>query len=177
MIVINSKDVPAVATKDEIVGGGTVMRKTLIDTKDTGGFGALLVTFKPGARLNFHTHTYEQFLYVVEGKGIVATKTEEKVVEPGTMVFIAPGGSALARSDQGLKLRGHLHPEAGHQAGGIKGRHENEPVARSQKDRPRNRPENGGKRAGSGHLRQCQPAPAALGEKTAASHYPHLPPL
>jgi quercetin dioxygenase-like cupin family protein len=91
MIVVDSKNVKEVETKDEIVGKGPVLRKMLIDAKDTGGFGALLVTFKPGAKLNFHTHTYEQILYVTEGKGIVATKTEEKTVTPGTIVFIAPG--------------------------------------------------------------------------------------
>jgi quercetin dioxygenase-like cupin family protein len=51
----------------------------------------LLVSFGKGARLNFHVHTYEQFLYVTEGKGIVATKTEEKIVTPGMTVYIAPG--------------------------------------------------------------------------------------
>ena len=63
----------------------------MIDAKDTGGFGILLVTFNPGARLNFHTHTFEQILYVTEGKGIVATKQEEQTVTPGTVIFIAPG--------------------------------------------------------------------------------------
>jgi quercetin dioxygenase-like cupin family protein len=91
MIIVNSKDVKEVETNDEIVGKGPVHRKALLDSKDTGGFGALLVTFGPGARLNFHTHTFEQILYVTEGKGIVATKSEEKTVTPGTIVFIAPG--------------------------------------------------------------------------------------
>jgi quercetin dioxygenase-like cupin family protein len=91
MIVINSKDVKAVETSDEIVAKGPVTRKELISTKETGGFGALLVTFAPGARLNFHTHTAEQMLYVTEGKGIVATKEKEYVVTPGAMIYIAPG--------------------------------------------------------------------------------------
>jgi quercetin dioxygenase-like cupin family protein len=91
MIVINSKDVQATETRDEIVGRGPVHRKMLIDTKDTGGFGALLVSFGPGARLNFHTHDYEQILYVTEGKGIVATKSKEYVVTPGATVYIEPG--------------------------------------------------------------------------------------
>ena len=91
MIVVNSSSVEAVETKDEIVGKGEVMRKSLIDSGDTGGFGVMLVTFNPGAKLNFHTHTYEQILYVTEGKGIVATKDEEKIVTPGTVVYIEPG--------------------------------------------------------------------------------------
>jgi len=91
MIVVNSDNVETVETRDEIVGKGPVYRKTLIDPEDTGGFGVLLVTFSPGARLNFHTHTYEQILYVTEGKGIVATRDKEQVVTPGTGVFIPPG--------------------------------------------------------------------------------------
>jgi quercetin dioxygenase-like cupin family protein len=91
MIVVNSENVAAVETKDEIVGKGPVQRKALIDTKDTGGFGVLLVTFGPGARLNFHAHTYEQILYVTEGRGIVATKSKEYTVTPGATVFIPPG--------------------------------------------------------------------------------------
>jgi quercetin dioxygenase-like cupin family protein len=91
MIVINSNDVEAVQTQDEIVAKGPVNRKALIDTGDTGGFGVLLVTFDPGARLNFHTHDYEQMLYVTEGKGIVATKEKEYTVTPGAVIYIAPG--------------------------------------------------------------------------------------
>ena len=88
MIVVNSENVETIETSDEIVGRGPVYRKALIDAKDTGGFGILLVTFSKGAGLNFHTHTFEQILYVTEGKGIVATKDEEKVVTPGTIIFI-----------------------------------------------------------------------------------------
>ncbi len=91
MITVNSADVEAVPTEDEIVGQGPVYRKTLIDAKDTGGFSVLLVTFGPGARLNFHTHTFEQILYVTEGKGIVATREKERVVTPGEVIYIAPG--------------------------------------------------------------------------------------
>jgi quercetin dioxygenase-like cupin family protein len=91
MIVNNSKDVKEIETKDEIVKQGPVMRKELVSAKDTGGFSVLLVTFGKGARLNFHVHTYEQILYVTEGKGVVATRKEEKVVTPGTVVYIEPG--------------------------------------------------------------------------------------
>ncbi len=91
MIVVNAENVVAVETKDEIVGKGPVRRKTLIDSKDTGGFSVLLVSFGPGARLNFHAHTYEQILYVTEGRGIVATKAKEYTVTPGATIFIQPG--------------------------------------------------------------------------------------
>ncbi len=91
MIVVNSNKVEAVQTQDEIVGKGPVYRKALINADDTGGFSVISVTFNPGAKLNFHTHTYEQILYVTEGKGIVATKEKECVVTTGEAIFIAPG--------------------------------------------------------------------------------------
>ena len=91
MIIVNSKNIEAVQTQDDIVAQGPVHRKGLIDDKDTGGFSVLLVTFQPGAKLNFHTHTYEQILYVTEGKGIVATKEKEQIVTQGEVIFVAPG--------------------------------------------------------------------------------------
>jgi quercetin dioxygenase-like cupin family protein len=91
MIITHSDKVEALETMDEIVGRGPVHRKNLIDTRDTGGFGVLLVTFGPGARLNFHAHTFEQILYVTEGKGVVANHDEEVTVTPGDCIYIQPG--------------------------------------------------------------------------------------
>jgi len=93
MIVINSSDVEAVANKegDPMVAKGPVYMRRLIDPNMAGGSSVLLVTFGRGARLNFHTHTAEQFLYITEGKGIIATEKEEQVVTPGTLVIIPPG--------------------------------------------------------------------------------------
>jgi quercetin dioxygenase-like cupin family protein len=91
MIVVNSNSVKAIENKSEIVEKGPVLRKQLIDANTTGSFGAALVTFRPGARLNFHTHEAEQILFVTEGKGIIATRDKENVVTPGTIIFIPPG--------------------------------------------------------------------------------------
>lgn len=91
MIVAKCDEVKAVESKDEIVDKGPVHRKILIDDKVSKGFGVVWVSFAPGARLNYHTHPFEQILYVTEGKGIVATKTEQQIVTPGTVIFIPPG--------------------------------------------------------------------------------------
>jgi quercetin dioxygenase-like cupin family protein len=94
MIIVNSADIKTIETdetNDQFVDKGPVLRQELFSAKDTGGFGALLVTFKPGAKLKFHTHTFEQILYITGGKGIVATESEEKIVTPGTIIYIAPG--------------------------------------------------------------------------------------
>ena len=47
-----------------------------------------LVRFEPGARTVWHTHTFEQGLVIVEGKGIVATEEAEHVVVPGDVVVV-----------------------------------------------------------------------------------------
>lgn len=95
MIVVNSKDVKAIETTsemDEIVAQGKVYRQDLIDKKTAGELQTVaVITFSPGAKLNFHTHTFEQVLYVTDGMGILATRQEEHVVTPGTIVLIPPG--------------------------------------------------------------------------------------
>ena len=91
MIINNADNVTAIETSDEIVGQGPVYRKELMSAAQTGGHGILLVTFQPGARLNFHIHDYEQILIVTEGTGIVATKEEERTVKTGDVIYIAPG--------------------------------------------------------------------------------------
>ena len=50
-----------------------------------------MVNFSRGAVNVFHTHTADQILFVTEGKGIVATETEEVTVTPGTFIFIPAG--------------------------------------------------------------------------------------
>jgi quercetin dioxygenase-like cupin family protein len=91
MIIVNSNNIKAVALDDEIVEKGPVNRRPLIDAKVTGGFGAALVTFSAGAKLNFHTHDSEQILYVTEGKGIMATRDKQYTITPGCIVFIPAG--------------------------------------------------------------------------------------
>lgn len=59
--------------------------------ESTDEFRVIVVNFSPGAVNVFHTHTFDQVLYVTEGKGIVATEAEEVTVEPGTVIFIPAG--------------------------------------------------------------------------------------
>jgi len=91
MIVVDSKNAKSFPLDDEIVLRGPVNRKPLIDSKDTGNFGAALVTFNAGARLNFHTHDAEQILYITEGRGFMATKDKKYPISAGCVVFIPAG--------------------------------------------------------------------------------------
>jgi quercetin dioxygenase-like cupin family protein len=50
-----------------------------------------LVRFDPGARTALHTHTVSQILHCTEGRGILATKTQQNLVEPGDIVHVEAG--------------------------------------------------------------------------------------
>jgi len=71
---------------------GTVDVTPLVDRAvGSEEFRAAVVTFPPGARNRFHIHDHEQILYVVDGKGVVATEEEERVVTVGDTVLIPAG--------------------------------------------------------------------------------------
>jgi quercetin dioxygenase-like cupin family protein len=70
---------------------GEVRLQRIVDEKMAKDLRVTAVTFSPGARNVLHTHTYEQVLYVIDGFGIVATKSEQYVVTSGTVIFIPLG--------------------------------------------------------------------------------------
>lgn len=50
-----------------------------------------LVFFPPGVRNTWHTHDHDQCLWILGGRGAVASEEEEVVAEPG-MAFFIPAG-------------------------------------------------------------------------------------
>ena len=54
-------------------------------------FEVTVVNFGKGMRNKFHAHDGEQILIVIAGEGVVATRTEERTVSEGDVVFIPPG--------------------------------------------------------------------------------------
>jgi quercetin dioxygenase-like cupin family protein len=88
MRVIRIAEVPS----ESRAGGiflGTVESKPLVG-ESTGAMDLKvdIITFPPGVRNKFHSHSYDQALYVLSGKGIVATEKEEVIAEPGMLFFI-----------------------------------------------------------------------------------------
>jgi quercetin dioxygenase-like cupin family protein len=80
---------------DSVSGGiftGEVNLQRVIH-RDLGakGLSITLVHFPPGVRNVFHTHDYEQCLWILSGKGIVASEDEEYIAEEGMAFFIPPG--------------------------------------------------------------------------------------
>jgi len=70
---------------------GPVTMQTIVGTELSKHFMIRQVNFARGVRNKFHSHSIEQVLIVTEGRGIVATEKEEKVVVPGDVVFVAAG--------------------------------------------------------------------------------------
>jgi quercetin dioxygenase-like cupin family protein len=90
MQVVKKNDVSAErATSDLFMG--EVHRTGYVDNRNAKSLRLGLVSFKANARTKWHTHTFEQGLYIVEGKGIVATEAAEHVVEPGDFVVVPLG--------------------------------------------------------------------------------------
>ena len=70
---------------------GSVHGHSYITSGDDKHLHMNLVKFSPNARTKWHTHPFEQGLIIVEGKGIVADRQQEYVVEPGDVVHIPNG--------------------------------------------------------------------------------------
>jgi quercetin dioxygenase-like cupin family protein len=71
---------------------GTVWQEPLIEAPEPARVRAVVVTFQPGARTNWHTHPLGQTLHVLSGFGRVQLKGQPvQVIRPGDTVWIAPG--------------------------------------------------------------------------------------
>ncbi|MBI4336384.1 MAG: cupin domain-containing protein [Chloroflexi bacterium] len=91
MKVVRSHDVPIQDNTGAPIFEGRVTRQPLVSEQMAAGLRLNLITFNPGARTVLHTHTMDQVLVVVAGRGILATEHEEHVVTPGDVVHVPPG--------------------------------------------------------------------------------------
>ena len=90
MKVVNIKDVTARDAGDNPIFQGAVSMQAIIGSSPDE-LRVSVVNFSPGAVHVFHTHTFDQVLYVTEGKGIVATEAQEVTVTPGMIIHIPAG--------------------------------------------------------------------------------------
>ena len=67
---------------------GEVHSQMMVDESMSQNLRLNLVKFSAGGRTRWHTHSFEQGLIIVEGRGIVATEVGEQVVQPGDVVFV-----------------------------------------------------------------------------------------
>ena len=90
MKVVNIHDITAREANDNPIFRGKVSVQSLIGSSPDE-LRVSVVNFSPGAVNVFHTHTFDQVLYVTEGTGIVSTEKEEVTVTPGTIILIPAG--------------------------------------------------------------------------------------
>jgi len=90
MKVVKVGDIEAQDESTNRIFRGKVSVQRIIG-ESNDDFRVIVVHFSQGAINVFHTHTFDQVLYITEGEGIVATESEEITVTPGTIVFIPAG--------------------------------------------------------------------------------------
>ena len=90
MLVFHHKEAKATRAEGAIFTG-EVHRAVISGESNAKRLYLGLVKFSAGGRTVWHTHTFEQGLVIVEGKGIVATDEHEHVVEPGDVILIPEG--------------------------------------------------------------------------------------
>jgi len=89
MKVIKTSNTEAQESANKIFRGKVSIQSVIGKSEDD--LRVIVVNFSPGAVNVFHSHTFNQLLYVTEGKGIVATESREVTVTPGTFIFIPAG--------------------------------------------------------------------------------------
>lgn len=55
-----------------------------------GGVRVSSAVFQAGSRTHWHSHSEGQLFFIEHGRGMVATKDEQQVVEPGDVVYTPP---------------------------------------------------------------------------------------
>ncbi|MFC1942259.1 cupin domain-containing protein [Chloroflexota bacterium] len=91
MKVIKFSEVEVNDVSEHPIMIGQVNGQPLVDDNTAKELSLSMVTFSPGAKNIFHAHDREQILYIMDGKGIVATEDNEVVVTPGMLVYIPAG--------------------------------------------------------------------------------------
>ncbi len=67
---------------------GDVTLQRIVTAGDSDEVEVLAVWFAKGARNRPHTHSTDQVLHIVEGRGIVADEKEKRVVSAGDVVTV-----------------------------------------------------------------------------------------
>ena len=89
MRVVKMKDVPKAPFVTPLFTSEEVTIQPLIP--EGGDYNMNVVNFGKGVRNKFHTHESDQILIITEGKGIVATEKEERVVSVGEIILFPAG--------------------------------------------------------------------------------------
>lgn len=98
IMLIDMKTLRFEDIKIEAVSGGIFTGEVEIQRIIHEGMGSRdlhisLVSFPLGVRNNWHVHDSDQCLWILDGRGVVASEGEEVRAEPGMAFFIPAGES------------------------------------------------------------------------------------
>jgi mannose-6-phosphate isomerase-like protein (cupin superfamily) len=103
--VVHERDCQAIPSGDR-------QFKLLVDK----GLGCRQVTqfvgFIPPSKAPFHSHTYEEAIYILEGTGVAHTEQESAEFAPGTSIYLPPGTRHCLENPgpAAVKLLGVFYP-------------------------------------------------------------------
>ena len=89
MKIVKMSKIPKESYIQPIFTGPDVTRQILLP--ESKEFNVIIVNFGKGVRNKLHSHDSDQILIITDGKGIVATETEEKVVTVGDIILFQAG--------------------------------------------------------------------------------------
>jgi quercetin dioxygenase-like cupin family protein len=86
---------------------GVVYSQALIGAEETDQLRVVCARFEAGGRNLWHTHGFDQALFITEGEGIVATDDEERHVTTGDLVLV-PAGERHWHGETSITAMSHL---------------------------------------------------------------------
>jgi quercetin dioxygenase-like cupin family protein len=93
MIQIRIDEVKSELASGGIFTGEVKIKRILGEHNGAKNLNISLVSFPSGIRNTWHSHDYDQCLWITEGKGVVADREKEFIAEPGMAFFIPAGES------------------------------------------------------------------------------------
>ena len=87
--MIKTSDIEAQEVTSNVLRGKVTSQGII--GENSGELTVAVVNFSKGTVRGLNAHTFDQVLYVTEGRGIIKTEKEEVTVTPGTFVFIPAG--------------------------------------------------------------------------------------
>jgi len=91
MKIVSMDGVPPEAVGGALFPDGAVTRQSVLTRGDSQQLSFTLLTFAPGAKNAWHTHTGDQVVLVTRGRARVGTAQEEHVVTANDVVFFPAG--------------------------------------------------------------------------------------
>lgn len=75
---------------EEQVSEGITIRWVIGESEGAPNFAMRVIEFQPGAVFETHHHPYEHEIFVLEGVGKVEGPAGERVMQPGTAIYVPP---------------------------------------------------------------------------------------